>query len=55
MKTIQLAALPLSFVLGLMPFALIAVDDAAAAKAEVHVQVQANPIPADHASELEGR
>ena len=53
MKTIQLAALPLSFVLGLMPFALIAVDGAAAAKAEV--RVQASPVPADHASELEGR
>jgi hypothetical protein len=53
MKTINLAALPLSFILGLMPFALIAVDDVAAAKAEV--QVQASSAQGDHASELEGR
>lgn len=53
MKTIQLAALPLSLILGLMPFALIAVDDAAAAKADV--QAQDGPVPADHASQLEGR
>ncbi|HEY0747599.1 MAG TPA: hypothetical protein VGD63_12925 [Steroidobacteraceae bacterium] len=53
MKTINLAALPLSFILGLMPFALIAVDEVAAAKADV--QVQASSAQADHASELEGR
>jgi hypothetical protein len=53
MKTVKLAALPLSFILGLLPFALIAVDDVAAARAEV-VQVHASA-PAGHASELEGR
>ena len=58
MKTINLAALPLSFILGLMPFALIAVDDVAAAKADVQAQAssaQASSAQADHASELERR
>ncbi|MDB6099724.1 MAG: hypothetical protein JWN58_2427, partial [Gammaproteobacteria bacterium] len=35
---INLVALPLSFILGLMPFALIAVDDVAAAKTDAQVQ-----------------
>jgi hypothetical protein len=52
---INLAALPLSFILGLMPFALIAVDDVAAAKADVQVQGHTSAVQADHASGLEGR
>jgi hypothetical protein len=48
----NLAALSLSLILGLMPFALIAVDDLAVAKAEVvHVDAM-NP---GHALGMEGR
>jgi hypothetical protein len=47
-----LAALSLSFVLGLAPFALIAVDDAVAAKADVSTTVAS---AAEHALGLEGR
>jgi hypothetical protein len=53
MKTIQgLAALPLSLILGLVPFALIALDDFVAAKAEVSTTVAASP---EHALGMEGR
>jgi hypothetical protein len=52
---INLAALPLSFILGLMPFALIAVDDVAAAKTGVQVQGHTSTVQADHALGLEGR
>ncbi|HEY2780705.1 MAG TPA: hypothetical protein VGI90_08015 [Steroidobacteraceae bacterium] len=46
------AALSLSLILGLVPFALIAVDDVVAAKAEVSTTVAANP---EHALGVEGR
>jgi uncharacterized protein YbjT (DUF2867 family) len=47
-----LAALSLSLILGVMPFAVIAVDDLAAAKAEV---VTADAVDAGHALGMEGR
>ena len=50
MKT--LAALSLSLVLGLAPFALIAVDDAVAAKADVSTTLASAP---EHALGLEER
>lgn len=50
MKT--LAALSLSLILGLVPFALIAADDFAVAKAEVSSTSTAN---SDHALGMEGR
>jgi hypothetical protein len=46
------AALSLSLILGLVPFALVAVDDMAVAKAEVSTTVAANP---GHALGVEGR
>jgi hypothetical protein len=46
------AALSLSLVLGLVPFALIAVDDFVVAKAEVSTSVAAGP---EHALGMEGR
>jgi hypothetical protein len=53
MKTIQgLAALPLSLILGLVPFALIALDDFVVAKAEVSTTVAASQ---EHALGMEGR
>jgi hypothetical protein len=53
MKTLTgFAALSLSLILGLVPFALIAVDDFVAAKAEVSSSVAANP---EHALGIEGR
>jgi hypothetical protein len=53
MKTIHsLAALSLSLILGLAPFALIATNDFVAAKAEVSTAVAANPL---HALGMEGR
>ncbi|MEA3139904.1 MAG: hypothetical protein QOK23_2073 [Gammaproteobacteria bacterium] len=52
---INLVALPLSFILGLMPFALIAVDDVAAAKTDAQVQGNTSVVQAEHASWLEGR
>jgi hypothetical protein len=53
MKTIHgFAALSLSLILGLVPFALIAVDDFVVAKAEVSTPVAANPV---HALGVEGR
>ena len=53
MKTIHgFAALSLSLILGLVPFALIAVDDFVVAKAEVSTTVAAN---AEHALGMEGR
>jgi hypothetical protein len=53
MKSIQgFAALSLSLILGLVPFALIAVDDFVVAKAEVSSTVAAH---ADHALGTEGR
>jgi len=53
MKTIHsLAALPLSLILGLVPFALIAADDFVVAKAEVSTTVAANSV---HALGMEGR
>jgi hypothetical protein len=53
MKTIHsLAALSLSLILGLAPFALIAVDDFVVAKAEVPTTVAADSV---HALGLEGR
>jgi hypothetical protein len=48
----NLAALSLSLVLGLMPFAVIAVDDLAAAKAVVSNLDTGNPV---HALGMEGR
>ena len=54
MKTLSsLAALSLSFVLALTPFALIAIDDAAAAKADVSTAAAASAT--DHALTAEGR
>jgi hypothetical protein len=53
MKTIHgFAALSLSLILGLVPFALIAVDDFVVAKAEVSNSVAANSV---HALGVEGR
>jgi hypothetical protein len=53
MKPIQgFAALSLSLILGLIPFALIAVDDFVVAKAEVSTTVAAH---AEHALGTEGR
>ena len=53
MKTIHsFAALSLSLVLGLAPFALIAVNDFVVAKAEVSTTVAANSV---HALGMEGR
>jgi hypothetical protein len=53
MKTIHgFAALSLSLILGLVPFALIAVDDFVVAKAEVAAPVAAGP---EHALGMEGR
>jgi hypothetical protein len=53
MKTIHsFAALSLSLILGLAPFALIAVDDFVVAKAEVSTTVAANSV---HALGVEGR
>jgi hypothetical protein len=53
MKTIHgFAALSLSLILGLVPFALIAVDDFVVAKAEVSTTVAASP---EHALGMEGR
>ena len=46
------AALSLSLILGLVPFALIAVDDFVVAKAEVSTTVAAGP---EHALGMEGR
>jgi hypothetical protein len=53
MKTIHsLAALSLSLILGLVPFALIAVDDFVVAQAEASTSVTANSV---HALGIEGR
>jgi hypothetical protein len=53
MKTLNaLAAVSLSLLLGLAPFALIAVDDAVAAKADVSTTAASTP---EHALGLEGR
>ncbi len=53
MKTLNgFAALSLSLILGLVPFALIAVDDFVVAKAEVSTSISAN---AEHALGTEGR
>ena len=53
MKTLNsFAALSLSLILGLVPFALIALDDVVVAKAEVSTTVTANP---EHALGVEGR
>ena len=53
MKTlVNLAAVSLSIVLGLIPFAVIAVDDLAVAKADMAV---ANPMNPGHALGTEGR
>jgi hypothetical protein len=53
MKTLNnLAALSLSFILGLMPFALIALNDSAVAKAEMVTVDAVNPV---HALMVEGR
>lgn len=53
MKTIHgFAALSLSLILGLVPFALIALDDFVVAKAEVSTTAAANP---EHALGIEGR
>ena len=46
------AALSLSLILGLVPFALIAVDDVVVAKAEVSTSVASH---SEHALGLEGR
>jgi hypothetical protein len=48
----SLAALSLSLILGLAPFAVIAVDDFVVAKAEVSTTVASNP---EHALGTEGR
>jgi hypothetical protein len=54
MKTLNyLAALPLSLLLGLMPFAVIALNDMAAPRAEVATIVAATT--AGHAPGMEGR
>jgi len=53
MKTLNgFAALTLSLILGLVPFALIAMDDFVVAKAEVSATAPAN---AEHALGIEGR
>ncbi|GEM_PF-3588174 len=53
MKTVNyLAALPLSLFLGLMPFAVIALNDMAAPRAEVAVMAATT---AGHAQGMEGR
>jgi hypothetical protein len=53
MKTLNgFAALSLSLILGLVPFALIVVDDLAVVKAEVSTTVAAH---AEHALGVEGR
>lgn len=53
MKTLNgFAALALSLVLGLAPFAVIAVDDFVVAKAEVSTSVASN---SEHALGMEGR
>jgi hypothetical protein len=53
MKTLNsFAALSLSLILGLAPFALIAVNDLAVAKAETSTTVAADPV---HALGMEGR
>lgn len=53
MKTLNdLAAVSLSLVLGLVPFALIAMDDFVVAKAEVSTSVAAHT---EHALGIEGR
>jgi hypothetical protein len=53
MKTLNgFAALSLSLILGLVPFALIAVDDFVVAKTDVSTPVAAN---AEHALGSEGR
>jgi hypothetical protein len=53
MKTLNsLAALSLSLVLGLIPFAVIAVDDFVVAKAGISTSTAANP---EHALGVEGR
>jgi hypothetical protein len=53
MKTLNsLAALSLSLILGLAPFAVIAVDDFVVAKAEVTSSSASNP---EHALGVEGR
>jgi hypothetical protein len=55
MKTIHgLAALSLSLILGLVPFALIAVDDFVVAKAEVSTTVAAHAEHAEHAEHALG-
>jgi hypothetical protein len=48
----NLAALSLSFILGLAPFAVIAVDDFVVAKADVSTTATSN---AEHALGTEGR
>jgi hypothetical protein len=53
MKTLNnLAAMSLSLILGLMPFAVIALNDVAATRAEV---VNVAALPAGHALGMEGR
>lgn len=53
MKTLNnLAALSLSLILGLAPFAVIAVNDFVVAKSEVSSSTSANP---EHALGAEGR
>ena len=53
MKTLNgFAALSLSLILGLAPFALIAANDLVVAKAEVSTTVAAGP---EHALGMEGR
>jgi hypothetical protein len=53
MKTLTgLAALSLSLILGLVPFALIAADDFVVAKAEISTTLAAN---SDHALGMERR
>jgi hypothetical protein len=53
MKTLNnLAALSLSLILGLMPFAVIALNDSAVAKAEV---INVDAINPGHALGMEGR
>ena len=53
MKTLNhLAALSLSFILGLMPFAVIALNDSAAARAEA---VTLDAVYPGHALMVEGR
>ena len=49
---VNLAAVSLSIVLGLIPFAVIAVNDVAAAKADIIAMAPVNP---GHALGVEGR